>query len=106
MTHEEKSYHWDCKEPLYSKGYHGDLLVPFKTARRTVIVLEKDGERFELEDVRKKHNDIEGIEYMWTEGNYSCDCNRELFIKRQQGEDAPDRECGETYELISMTFYE
>ena len=36
--------------------------------------------------------------YIWEEGNYSCDCNRELFFLRAGGEDDPEEGanlCGE-----------
>ena len=40
--------------------------------------------------------------YMWTEGNFSCDCNRELEFQRAGGEEeAEERECGhEKYTAI------
>jgi hypothetical protein len=31
----------------------------------------------------------EGSNFQWTEGNYGCDCNRELFFERAAGLD-PD----------------
>lgn len=35
-----------------------------------------------------------GSYYIWQEGNYGCDCNRELFFSRARGEDPPDEhEC-------------
>lgn len=40
----------------------------------------------------------EGSVYLWTEGNFACDCNRHLFFERaggtddSEGEDCP---CGE-----------
>ena len=43
--------------------------------------------------------------YMFTEGNYSCDCNRSLFIRNQHGEDAiPDLGCGSEIELVDYAF--
>jgi hypothetical protein len=40
---------------------------------------------------------------LWTEGNYSCDCNRHLFYTNWN-EDAEDVDCGEfRYTLISLT---
>lgn len=37
-----------------------------------------------------------GPEFCWTEGNYSCDCNRALFFARAGDEPDPDdRACGE-----------
>lgn len=30
--------------------------------------------------------------FLWEEGNYSCDCNRELFFRRAQGQELTDEE--------------
>jgi len=41
---------------------------------------------------------VDNQPYMWREGNYSCDCNRELFWHRAAGEDDPDideQQCGD-----------
>ena len=39
----------------------------------------------------------EGSDYLWTDGNYSCDCNRELFFCRAAAEDEPEEHaCGES----------
>ena len=36
-------------------------------------------------------------QYQWENGNYSCDCNRELFFFRARGEEEPeDNDCGHT----------
>jgi hypothetical protein len=32
--------------------------------------------------------------YIWQEGNYSCDCNRELFFERAAGNEPGETECG------------
>lgn len=45
------------------------------------------------------------IEFSFTEGNYSCDCNRRLFVLRAKGED-PDvmsSECGDSIKLTKLT---
>jgi hypothetical protein len=48
------------------------------------------------------HNDTlnwddEACEYMWTDGNYGCDCNRHLFFERSAGrEPDEDRPCGDS----------
>lgn len=33
--------------------------------------------------------------FNWTEGNYSCDCNRALFFVRAKNEEDPNIPCGE-----------
>lgn len=40
-------------------------------------------------------DEFEVDEYLWSEGNYSCDCNRALFFARAGGEPDPVRPCGE-----------
>lgn len=35
--------------------------------------------------------DREGARFMWTDGNYGCDCNRHLWFERAAGRD-PHRE--------------
>ena len=37
----------------------------------------------------------EHSDFMWTEGNYACDCNRHLFFERSKGQEPEDAECGE-----------
>ena len=36
--------------------------------------------------------------YIWSEGNFSCDCNRYIFFQRELGREEQDSglECGET----------
>ena len=45
-------------------------------------------------------------DYIWTEGNYACDCNRELFWRRASGEDVPaeiDTKCGHNrYRVVKV----
>ena len=39
-------------------------------------------------------------EFMFFKGNYSCDCKRSLFIRREYGEYAiPELDCGNEIEL-------
>lgn len=40
----------------------------------------------------------EASEYLWTEGNYGCDCNRHLFFERSKGlkPSIDDAKCGES----------
>lgn len=37
---------------------------------------------------------LDGVEFMYSDGNYGCDCNRALFLARAQGLTNPDRPCG------------
>lgn len=33
-------------------------------------------------------------DFMWSEGNYACDCNRGLFFERARGKEVVDSPCG------------
>ena len=63
----------------------------FKYKDKTFVLREDFGKDYPAEDA----------EWMFTEGNYDCDCNRSLFIRRQYGENAmPQLKCGEQIELM------
>lgn len=67
------------------------------------IELKYKGKTYNFTD--DGYEDIEHAEYMWEEGNYSCDCNKSLFIQRNcdesfnYGEEMP---CGDKIELVSL----
>ena len=44
-------------------------------------------------------------EFQFLENNYSCDCNRSLFIRREYGEDSiPELDCGHEIKLLDYHF--
>lgn len=46
---------------------------------------------------------IHTIHYMYTEGNYSCDCNKSLFLAQSLQQDDVDVDCGDTMEIKEIT---
>jgi hypothetical protein len=40
--------------------------------------------------------------YIWTEGNYACDCNRHIFFERFWDREPDDRECSDGRYLIQL----
>lgn len=46
----------------------------------------------------ERHEDDwdDGLEYLWSDGNFGCDCNRGLFFGRAGGSDGFDGPCGLT----------
>lgn len=42
------------------------------------------------------------IPFIWEDGNYSCDCNRSLFIQRCCDKDFSDFPCGHEIKLIGI----
>lgn len=46
----------------------------------------------------------EAVQFIWTEGNYSCDCNRQLVFVWSKGIIVDDVACGDTeYDLVELT---
>lgn len=45
---------------------------------------------------------VEGAEFMFEDGNYSCDCNRSMFIKRYCDKNFEEMDCGEEIELVNL----
>ena len=41
-------------------------------------------------------------DFIWRDGNYSCDCNRHLFFQRAKGENEDDAECGEEKYSVNL----
>lgn len=73
------------------------------------IVLRHSGKEYIVwddlyvfEDQESYGEPLDGARFMWEEGNYSCDCNKSLFIQRQCDPSFPDMHCGESIELVSL----
>ncbi len=46
----------------------------------------KNNETGEIrESIGDVGNSIEGLEFIWSEGNFSCSCNREIFFEYVKG---------------------
>jgi len=75
--------------------------------KRTIFVyqLEYNGKIYELEhdfgyEFKKEH-----AIFMFEQGNYSCDCNKSLFIQNEYGEEEIDElNCGDEIKLKSYYF--
>jgi hypothetical protein len=71
--------------------------------------LEYEGVRYTIPyDSYPDDYPTHAIYYMWTDGNYGCDCNRLLFIEREHGIAVPEDPetgfppCGDTVKLLSL----
>lgn len=48
-------------------------------------------------------DDTGTVEYIWTVGNYGCDCNRHLLFNRERLGDSELHKCGdEAYSLVRI----
>lgn len=76
------------------------LPQPVNGGRRVAVVVEircnATGEvrEYETDDILRDGADDPG-DYLWSEGNYGCDCNRAAFFADAGGEDDIDCSCGE-----------
>ena len=96
------------KQPQYKKqGLMIDIKYGEMSHKRTIFVyrLAYKDKVYELEEDFGYEYEEEHARYMFECGNYSCDCNRALFIQRAYGEDEIEElECGEEIELLEYWF--
>ena len=94
--------------PIYSKqGMAKDIKYGYMTHKRTIFV-----GTFKYKDKKYVlHYDFgyeypeEQAKFQFIENNYSCDCNRSIFIREEYGEDAiPELDCGNEIELLEYHF--
>lgn len=96
------------RNPIYQKqGLMIDVTEGILTHKRTIFVglFNYQGKEFILHyDFGYEYSE-ENAAYMFEHGNYSCDCNRSLFIRSQYGKDAiPELGCGWGIELVDYDF--
>lgn len=94
--------------PIYkNQGLMVSTKYGYMTHKRTIFV----GTLKYKDQVFIIHRDF-GYEYsekdavsMFEDGNYSCDCNRSLFIRNEYGDDSiPFLPCGNKIELLDYRF--
>lgn len=69
--------------------------------RPTIIITDTStGETRSFVDKFDWHD---ASEFLWSEGNYGCDCNRHLFFARAANDGEPDVECGDGRFAIRIT---
>ena len=103
-TEEERDRFLKLIKQYSSQGLVWDLREGEMTHKRTIFVAD-----LKYKDmVYTIHCDF-GYEYpeeqaifMFEDGNYSCDCNRSLFIQDEYGENAiQELDCGEEIEMLN-----
>ena len=107
-TEEEKNEF--CKHLRNPKYYKQGLMIDEKygvmSHKRTIFVgiFEYQDKEFIIHyDFGYEYEEKRAI-FMFEDGNYCCDCNRSLFIRREYGEDAiPFLKCG--YEIKLLTYH-
>ena len=94
--------------PKYSsQGLVKTVDYGFMTHKRTIFVgtFKYHDEEFILHyDFGYDFKEANAL-YMFEHGNYSCDCNRSIFIRNEYGEDAiPELGCGWEIKLVKHHF--
>jgi hypothetical protein len=76
-----------------------------QTHARTIahVVLSFDGKEYAFDQDFGYGYPAASAHYMFTEGNYACDCNRSSFI-REKSSTFPEMDCGEQIDLASISF--
>lgn len=82
----------------------GELIDPHKRTYAHVTLRLPDGREGSFRDAYGHGYPAHSVEYMWREGNCSCDCNKRLYLARECGIGSEDDEipCGDTIELVAL----
>jgi hypothetical protein len=67
-----------------------------------LVTLKYKGKTYFYEDNFGKEYDAKYAIFQYKENNYSCDCNRSLFIQRYCDETFPELECGDEIKLVNL----
>ena len=82
------------------------ILNGYFTHKDTVACLTflYDGNEYYYEYNFGKEYPEESAEFMWEEGNYSCDCNRSSFLAEKYDvfKEMDEFDCGEDIELVDI----
>lgn len=67
-----------------------------------LVTLKYKDKLYHFEDNFGKEYPEDMIRFQYEENNYSCDCNRSLFIQRYCDVSFPEMECGKEIELVNL----
>lgn len=93
---------------VVNPGDDGEELIDTRAFTKAHVVLRSEDGRLVIVVTPFGYGyPAHSAEFMWTEGNNACDCNRRLYIWRQDGVstddiDARENPCGDTIELVAI----
>jgi len=67
-----------------------------------LVTLKYNDKLYTYEDNFGKEFPEDVVRFQYEENNYSCDCNRSLFIQRYCDESFPEMGCGDEIELVEL----
>lgn len=82
-----------------------ELRINWRYRDKSGIHIEKDDMDWDTDAADAEW--LKGLKFQWFEGNFSCDCNRSIFIFPEEHckEDDPDMLCGEEITFEKVDFY-
>lgn len=57
--------------------------------------------RYPFDESGEEDQDLPST-YLWEEGNYACDCNRELFFERSKGVEIDNEKCSHNRFAVNL----
>jgi len=76
-----------------------------ETCKCTLAMLEYKGKKYCIIHEWAEYYPLDGAIYMWEEGNYSCDCNRSIFIQDKVDKSFEIMDCGDEIKLVELRHY-
>jgi hypothetical protein len=67
---------------------------------KVVVTLEHEGKSYTLHP-DFDYDEFDQADFVWTDGNFACDCNRSIFIN-EINDSFPLLECGDTIKLTEL----
>lgn len=75
--------------------------VRFRTVARMIMVMP-NGKEYPYEEDFGYAYEPDAARYMFEDGNYSCDCNKSLFLSREHPE-IEEMDCGDEIQIKNFT---
>jgi len=91
----EKKFQAHCLAYDFEEGKH----VRYRIIARMKLVY--NGKEYPYECDFGFGYPVHSAHFMWEEGNYSCDCNKSLFLSREYKE-VPELDCGDTIKILDF----
>ena len=97
----------EVKKQLMEFSDYG-LVIDYKEGNLThkdtiaIVTLKYNDKEYTYEHNFGKEFPEDVVRFQYEENNYSCDCNKSLFIQRNCDENFPEFNCGDLIELVNL----
>ena len=91
------------RQPIVQLAHFAITLRDPTTGREAAVT---DDYGWRIEPGETVRDALDHAVFMWSEGNYACDCNRYLHFQRALGEDEDDVVCSKgRYEVVGPPWF-